>query len=136
MARELMFMQIYAIIHINAAVLLIYFFSFNIPPTRRGRGGRRARLGLAWIHVKQRSWIWLTKCFVLRRASRESLGLAIQQISYAIDGPGGTRTRQKINCFSRQKALFSNASYLFYFFKAHSTRRSVIRAQDGTRFYF
>jgi len=36
MARELMFMQIYAIIHINAAVLLIYFFSFNIPPTRWG----------------------------------------------------------------------------------------------------
>lgn len=37
MARELMFMQIYAIIHINAAVLLIYFFSFNIH--RRGEDG-------------------------------------------------------------------------------------------------
>jgi len=117
MARELMFMQIYAIIHINAAVLLIYFFSFNIPPTRWGRGGRRARLGLAWIHVKHRGWIWLTKCFVLRRASRESLGLAIQQISYAIDGPGGTRTRQKINCFSDKKHYFQTPRIYFIFSK-------------------
>jgi len=30
MARKLMFMQIHTIIHINAAVLLIYFFLFNI----------------------------------------------------------------------------------------------------------
>lgn len=40
MARKLMFMQIHAIIHINAAVLLIYFFSFNI--RRRGEDGGHA----------------------------------------------------------------------------------------------
>ena len=42
MAHELMFMQIYAIIHINAAVLLIYFFSFNVPLERwQGGAGKR-----------------------------------------------------------------------------------------------
>lgn len=42
MAHELMFMQIYAIIHINAVVLLIYFFSFNVPP-EWWQGGRQGK---------------------------------------------------------------------------------------------